>query len=432
MTDTAIKVDNVSKMYRIFDKPEDRLKDGIFWRWGKRYGREFWALKDISFDVKKGESVGIIGRNGCGKSTLLQIIAGTLQPTSGGVSVNGRVAALLELGSGFNPEYTGRENVYMNASILGLTKEETDDKFDTIASFADIGQFLDQPVKTYSSGMLVRLAFAVQTAVEPDILIVDEALAVGDIRYQAKCIRSLEALRAKGHSFLIVSHDISLINKICDRGIWVEEGIIAADGQVAKTGDKYFSFMASGKEASPALITDTDNSARKRKEHWISAEAFSSFGDQAASITHFALLDEDGGQALAVPDSRRELHLCIRIKANEDVYAPVIGFRMTDRKGTVITGMNTLTHPSGSIPDHLAKGNHYVVKIKLRLPHFAHGEYLISPAVASGSLNSHIQHHWIQDAIILNVADSSPTASMDWLVSPEYAAAEIGGEGIDY
>jgi len=212
-------------MYRIFDKPQDRLKDGILWRWGKRYGREFWALKDISFEVKKGESVGIIGRNGSGKSTLLQIIAGTLQPQparsrSRAASPPSRTRLRL------HPEYTGRENVYMNAAILGLTKEETDARFDAIASFADIGQFLDQPVKTYSSGMVVRLAFAVAINADPDILIVDEALAVGDMAFQLKCISRIDQLRSRNVTLLFVSHDPFTVKRLCRMGLWLSEGAV--------------------------------------------------------------------------------------------------------------------------------------------------------------------------------------------------------------
>ena len=196
-SDVAIRIQNLSKCYHIYDKPRDRLMQMLA-RGRKQYFREFWALKEVSLDVKKGETVGIIGRNGSGKSTLLQMICGTLNPTSGSIQANGRIAALLELGSGFNPEFTGRENVYMNGSILGLSKEEIDSRFDDIAAFADIGEFIEQPVKTYSSGMMVRLAFSVAINVEPEILVVDEALSVGDEIFQRKCFSRIEAIRAGG------------------------------------------------------------------------------------------------------------------------------------------------------------------------------------------------------------------------------------------
>ena len=213
-SDIAIRVQNITKTYQIYDKPQDRLKQSL-WRGRKQFYREFKALDDVSFEVKKGETVGIIGRNGSGKSTLLQIICGTLAPTSGTVEVNGRVAALLELGAGFNPEFTGKENVYMNASILGLSKEEIDAKYDDIVAFADIGDFIEQPVKTYSSGMYVRLAFAVIAHVDADILVIDEALAVGDVFFTQKCMRFIEQYQENGGAILFVSHDMATVTKLC-------------------------------------------------------------------------------------------------------------------------------------------------------------------------------------------------------------------------
>lgn len=230
-SDIAIRVTNLSKCYQIYEKPRDRLKQFIFPRVKRSFGRqpinyfrEFWALRDVSFEVKRGETIGIIGRNGSGKSTLLQMICGTLTPTSGTVETFGRVGALLELGSGFNPEFTGRENVYMNAAVLGLSKEEIDTRFDDIVAFADIGEFIDQSTKTYSSGMVVRLAFAVQAMIDPDILIVDEALAVGDEKFQRKCFCRLEELKRKGTAIIFVSHSGPQVVELCDWGILLEQG----------------------------------------------------------------------------------------------------------------------------------------------------------------------------------------------------------------
>ncbi len=231
MTDIAIRVSNLSKCYQIYNQPQDRLKQSFYPRLqrlaGKaprQYFREFWALKDVSFEIKKGETVGIIGRNGSGKSTLLQMICGTLNPSNGSIQTNGRIAALLELGSGFNPEFTGRENVYMNASVLGLSNEEIDTRFDAIAAFAEIGEFIEQPVKTYSSGMMVRLAFAVAINVNPEILIVDEALSVGDELFQRKCFSRIEAIRANGATILFVSHSGGQIVELCDRAVLMDAG----------------------------------------------------------------------------------------------------------------------------------------------------------------------------------------------------------------
>jgi lipopolysaccharide transport system ATP-binding protein len=245
-SEIAIKVDNLSKCYHIYDKPQNRLKQSIYPRLQrmaglqpKQYYREFWALNDVSFEIKKGETVGIIGRNGSGKSTLLQLICGTLNPTSGSIKTHGRIAALLELGSGFNPEFTGRENVYMNAAILGLTKEEVDVRFDDIIAFADIGQFIKQPVKTYSSGMAVRLAFAVAINVEPEILIVDEALSVGDELFQRKCFSRIEAIRASGATILFVSHSGGTIVELCDRAVLLDSGEKLAVGAPKQIVGRY-------------------------------------------------------------------------------------------------------------------------------------------------------------------------------------------------
>lgn len=236
-SEIAIKVESLSKCYQIYDQPRERLKQFVLPRLQRlvgqqprQYFHEFWALKDISFEVKKGEAVGIVGRNGSGKSTLLQIITGTLAPTAGSVSTQGRIAALLELGSGFNPDFTGRENVYLNGALLGFSNEQIDEKFDAIAAFADIGQHLDQPVKTYSSGMLVRLAFAVQVQVEPEILIVDEALAVGDALFQKRCFQRIEKLTSDGTTLLFVSHDQESVRTLTNRALLLNKGKAAAWG----------------------------------------------------------------------------------------------------------------------------------------------------------------------------------------------------------
>src|SRR5439155_24116074 len=228
----AVRVSDLSKCYHIYDRPPDRLKQSVLPKLQRlirkpprQYYREFWALKDVSFEVKKGESVGIIGRNGSGKSTLLQLICGTLSPTSGSVETNGRVAALLELGAGFNPEFTGRENVYMNGAVLGLSQEEIDARFDDIAAFADIGDFIDQPVKTYSSGMYVRLAFAVSINVDPKILVVDEALAVGDELFQRKCYSRIENIKDSGATILLVTHSATPVAQMCAQALLLDRGV---------------------------------------------------------------------------------------------------------------------------------------------------------------------------------------------------------------
>lgn len=241
-SDISISVKGVSKNYRVYDKPQDRLKQSFMGN-RKQYYKEFWALKDVSFEIRKGETIGIIGKNGSGKSTLLQIVTQILQPSEGEVQINGRVAALLELGSGFNPEFTGRENAYLNGAIMGLTKSEIDERMPKIEEFAEIGQFIDQPVKVYSSGMYVRLAFACAVNVDPDILIVDEALAVGDMRFQLKCINKMKEFKKAGKTILFVSHDTYSVKNFCDQVIWIMDGQIYLRGDVNAVTNQYEDFM---------------------------------------------------------------------------------------------------------------------------------------------------------------------------------------------
>ena len=262
-SEIAIKVENLSKCYQIYDQPHDRLKQSIYPRLQRLSGKqpqqyfgEFWALKDVSFEIKKGETVGIIGRNGSGKSTLLQMICGTLNPTSGNIRASGRVAALLELGSGFNPDFTGRENVYLNATVLGLTKSEIDARFDAIAAFADIGAFIDKAVKTYSSGMMVRLAFAVAINVDPEILIVDEALSVGDELFQRKCFSRIEAIRAAGATILFVSHSGGTIVELCDRAILLDSGKKLAIGSPKQIVGRYQKLLYAPSDKRDAVLAE--------------------------------------------------------------------------------------------------------------------------------------------------------------------------------
>lgn len=249
-SEIAIKVEHLSKFYQIYDQPRDRLKQFVMPRLQrvagllpKQYYREFCALKDVSFEVKKGETVGIIGRNGSGKSTLLQMICNTVSPSTGYITTHGRIAALLELGAGFNTEFTGRENVYMNASVLGLTKDEIDTRFYEIAAFADIGDFIEQPVKTYSSGMYARLAFSIAINVDPEILIVDEALSVGDARFVAKCMRRIKDIQEHGASILFVSHDVGSVRTLCERAIWLDKGCLVEQGDVFPVTGRFTEFM---------------------------------------------------------------------------------------------------------------------------------------------------------------------------------------------
>lgn len=247
MSEIAIKVENLSKVYRLYDKPTDRVKESLSLT-KKKYSREHYALNNLSLEIKKGETVGILGTNGSGKSTLLKIITGVLTPSEGKIEVNGKISALLELGAGFNPEYTGLENIYLNGTMMGYTREEMDLRVSSIIEFADIGEFINQPVKTYSSGMFARLAFAVSINVEPDILIVDEALSVGDTRFQIKCIEKMKNLKETGTTILFVSHATEQIKRFCTRGVWINKGKIIDIGEASDVVDRYEAFMLQGEE----------------------------------------------------------------------------------------------------------------------------------------------------------------------------------------
>lgn len=257
MSDYAIKVTNLNKVYKLYDKPTLRFKEALSIT-KKQYHKDFVALNDISFEIKKGEMLGIIGKNGAGKSTVLKIITGVLTPTSGKVEINGKISALLELGAGFNPEYTGLENVYLNGTMIGFTREEMDNKIDDIISFADIGDFINQPVKTYSSGMFARLAFAVSINVEPDILIVDEALSVGDTRFQVKCIDKMRELQESGTTILFVTHAIEQIKRFCTRAIWIKNGEVVEDGEASQVVDLYDNFMKYGERKIEKVDNDEE------------------------------------------------------------------------------------------------------------------------------------------------------------------------------
>jgi len=307
--DTAIKVENLSKCYQIYDQPRHRLMQ-MLWRGHKQFYREFWALKDVSFEIRKGETVGIIGSNGCGKSTLLQLVCGTQFPTYGRVQTWGRIAALLELGAGFNPDFSGHENIYLNASLLGLTEREINACYDEIVAFAGIGDFIHQPISTYSSGMVVRLAFAVQVQIQPDILVIDEALAVGDEAFQRKCFQRLEELKAQGVSVLFVSHDAGAVVQICDRVIMIHGGLKLLDGSPKPVVSLYQKLLFASPEARSNIIEEIrsgdclppDRAAEEEKptgneiavyDPTLVNPDFIEYSGRGASISHVRLVDRD-------------------------------------------------------------------------------------------------------------------------------------------
>lgn len=349
-SEIAIQVQNLSKCYEIYEKPSDRLRQFIYpeiqrviGTQSRQYFREFWALKDVSFEVNKGETVGIIGRNGSGKSTLLQMISGTLHPTSGSVKINGRIAALLELGSGFNPEFTGRENVYMNAAVLGLSWEEVDARFDDIAAFADIGQFIDQPIKTYSSGMVVRIAFATAIHVEPDILVVDEALAVGDTAFQQKCLNRIRQMQQSGVTILLVTHSNNTLVSYCDRGIFINSGQLIQDGpcrDVVKSYTDYLVEEEGGVSFTPPVSTSSPKEQTQHLQIPTSPSDLSSDNKMLIHIEVVRLLDDNGKDCAAFEYGdlvQIELTLCVHYP----VLQPCFGIQITSSDGIALWSANT-------------------------------------------------------------------------------------------
>lgn len=376
---TAIRIDGLSKCYEIYATPRDRLKQFVLPRllrlFGKKahaYYREFWALKEVAFEVGRGQTVGIIGRNGAGKSTLLQVLCGTLNPTGGSVEINGRVAALLELGAGFSGEFTGRENVYLNAGVLGLTQHEIEDRFDRIVAFADIGDFLDQPVKTYSSGMYVRLAFAVVIHVDADILIVDEALAVGDIAFQAKCMVELKRLMDKGTTVLFVSHDTSSVRNLCQKVLWLEGGKVRDFGDPESILGRYVAeaHLSMNDHLAPVRIESNADakSIEQVEDPMTSLEPFSTFakgwrryGDGRARVENVMILNSDAVNAETLL-LHEDFVIRLVIAAVEDVVRPAIGFSFRDLKGNQIISSMTSNYRHYAVPDFQA-GKRYVVDI---------------------------------------------------------------------
>ena len=435
-SELAIKVEAVSKCYQIYERPHDRLKQSIYPRLqrfsGKKprqYFRDFRAVSGISFEVMKGETVGIIGRNGSGKSTLLQMICGTLNPTEGAIQVNGRVAALLELGSGFNPEFTGRENVYMNAAVLGLTKEEIDARFDDIVTFADIGEFVEQPVKTYSSGMMLRLAFGVIAHVDADILVIDEALAVGDTFFMQKCMRFLRSFMTNG-TILFVSHDAGSIKNLCDRAIWIEKGQVLQQGDPKRVCELYleaFYEAHQGKSSTTKLkIVDRKSDSLPLKDQrlqFVNAsnlrndlEVFrfdpeaASFGKGGAQISDAFLLDESDARLSWIVGGET-VTLRIIVTTFQDLDSPIIGFHVKDRLGQYLFGDNTFLAYEGQ-PVPSKEGEELEANFTFSMPLLPVGEYSIAIAVANGTQDVHEQHHWVHDAVVFRSGSSSVVSGL--------------------
>ena len=423
-SEIAIKVENLSKCYQIYSQPHDRLKQSIYPRLQrlvgkqpKQYFREFWALNDVSFEIKKGETVGIIGRNGSGKSTLLQMICGTLNPTNGSIQTNGRIAALLELGSGFNPEFTGRENVYMNAAVLGLSKEETDARFDDIAAFADIGDFIEQPVKVYSSGMMVRLAFAVQAQVSPDILIVDEALAVGDAKFQAKCFDQLKKLKDGGTSILLVTHSSEQIVTHCDSALLLESGNVLEAGQPRSVVNRYMDLLFGKEKKSLAPVSllaasiSVNEDVNQGASLSYTEDVFATrpgynpheyrWGDGRASILDF-ILSTDGESYPSAITTGQNIVLAISVRFLSILVRPILGITIKTKEGVTVYGVNSETLDVDEFKSLGQHGQAAYARASLCC-RLAPGDYFISLGIATKQGEDITPHDRRYDAIHLQV-----------------------------
>lgn len=427
--DPVIQCHDLGKCYQIYDSPKARLKQAFF-RGRRQYFREFWALRDVSFEVKRGESLGIIGRNGSGKSTLLQLTCGTLTPTEGRIQTSGRIAALLELGSGFNPEFTGIENVYLNASMLGLSKQETDARLDEILAFADIGDFIDQPVKSYSSGMGVRLAFAVIAHVDADILVVDEALAVGDAVFVQRCMRFIRRMRDE-KCLLFVSHDAEAVKSLCSQAMWLSHGRIESYGacrsvalnylrycQAESHGEEYTFANTGSVESNPNQVEDTIVDAAKLDMGRLALdyssegrvidnfENASGWKTGSAELTSISLRTVDSPNHDNVMRGGELAEVEINAVTHIDLKQPILGFVLKDRLGQCIFGENTLVLRETSEQKEAEAGSSLHASFRFWFPMLPSGSYSLMASIADGSLATNTQHHWLDNSAIVIVSSS--------------------------
>lgn len=401
----AIKVENLSKVYKLYNAPIDRLKESLN-PFKKSYHKEFYALNDVSFEIKKGECVGILGKNGAGKSTILKIITGVLTPTSGSVTINGRISALLELGAGFNPEYTGIENIYFQGNIMGFSREEMDNKIQDILDFAEIGDFIDQPVKNYSSGMFARLAFAVAINVDPDILIVDEALSVGDIRFQQKCVRKMRSLMEHGVTIIFVSHDTGAIVNFCTKAIFLNDGKLQMFGDVKSVVDSYVILMNYGLNitASESQVdAPNNNSNYPNGGDWIRVLNKDYFGTADCDLEY--MLIKNG--SLFKGDyfyPGEELTLYFKINSSINVPIPGISFALRDRLGNFIFGANNYMYKKQVA--EILPSKSYIAKFKFIIPNIKCQLYTLTFALSNGTQENHEQIRWYDNVCSINLISS--------------------------
>lgn len=433
-TENAIVVQNVTKIYQLYEKPIDRLKESLSVS-RKSYHRDFFALNQISFHVKKGETVGIIGTNGSGKSTILKIITGVLTPTTGEVKVEGVISALLELGAGFNMDYTGIENIYMNGTMMGFSKKEMDAKLQDILDFADIGDFVYQPVKTYSSGMFVRLAFALAINVEPEILIVDEALSVGDVFFQSKCYRRMEEIRKNGTTILMVTHDMGSIIKYCDRVVLLNKGNFVAEGKPGQMVDLYKKILANqmddleaeleemndfsggmlpegaqkdGNGNSGAKDTHGTHAGGLMKDKLTINPSRTEYGDGRAEIYDLGLLDERGNLTNLLLKGEN-FTIKEKIRFHADIQSPIFTYTIKDKKGADLSGTNTMYEGADIKP--VKAGDEYEVSFTQKMT-LQGGEYLLSMSCTGFEQGEHVVYHRLYDVANITVISNKNTVGV--------------------
>lgn len=426
--EAVIEVCGLGKCYQIYDKPVHRMFQSLLGR-QRRFYREFWALRGVNFEVRRGETLGIVGRNGAGKSTLLQLIAGTLKATEGEAAIHGRVAALLELGSGFNPEFTGRQNVYLNASILGLTRKQIDARIADILAYAEIGDFVDQPVRSYSTGMVMRLAFAVVVHVDADILIIDEALAVGDAFFMQKCMRYLREFRKRG-TMLFVSHDGSAVTSLCDRAIWLEHGVVQRIGEAGKVMEAYIEASMVERQGgsgasplklpgsflpSPLRLVDQRQELIDRSTLRNDMRIFpfqpeaDSFGECRIRIVHVSICNEHK-RDIARTLAGECVTLRVELVADETVDNAIVGFYVKNRTGQLMFGDNTAISHRGDF-DVLA-GQAFHATFQFIMPRLLPGEYVVAAGVSEGTQEEHVVQHWLHEALLFTVEGGSMAAGL--------------------
>lgn len=406
----AIKVDHVSKMYKLYDKPSDRLKESLGLTRKKKY-REHWALNDVCFEVKKGETVGIIGTNGSGKSTILKIITGVLNPTAGEVVIDGRISALLELGAGFNMEYTGIENVYLNGMMIGFSREEIDQRLDDILKFADIGDFVNQPCKTYSSGMFVRLAFAVAINIDPEILIVDEALSVGDVFFQAKCYKKFEEFKEQGKTIIFVSHDLSSISKYCDRVVLLNKGDKMSEGAPKEMINLYKRVLlnqtVSGQDGKVLQENEEQGSTETKlwKSHYKINPGVDEYGTGEAEIIDFAIIDEHGSYTNCI-EKGTSFAIKSKVLFNQEIQNPIFTLTFKNIQGTAVTGTNTMYEKVDVGTVH--PGEVYVATFEQNMD-MQGGEYLLSISCTGYADGNFKAYHRLYDVCGITVVSDKNT-----------------------